>query len=102
MDYIKAGGKDRPFRISYKAMKEVTSITEKEPDILTSNGGLDITELQFFLGFKHGAIKEGQKVDFEQSDIENWLDDDFGLIDKLTALVNKALPSNKEGKKQGN
>lgn len=100
METIKAGGKDRPFRISYKVIKEATRLCEEDKGLDTRNGGLDNAELYFFLGFKYGALKEGKEVDFSQSDIVDWMDDDLSLLGKLTGLLDKALPQ-QEGKKKG-
>ncbi len=100
---IKAGGKDRPFRLGYKAMKELAVEESNNPDLTKKNMGLDYAELQFFLGFKYGAITHGIEVDFTKEDIVDWIDKDFTLLDKMTKAAESMMPDNKEveGKKKG-
>jgi len=78
---IEAGGKDRPFLFSYKAIKELSKTNTEGTD------ELDQVELMAFIGFKHGAIKEKEEVDFELSDMEDWFEEDLSLLATITQVI---------------
>ena len=99
--HIKAGGKDRPFLFSYSAIRELAN---------TDLTGQDEIEVMAFLGFKFGEIKEAKiesrkpVVDFSQSDIPDWFEDDFqsflevqSALEQMKALQEKMMaPQNRQ------
>lgn len=87
---IEAGGKQRPFLFSYKAIKELSSMP------LQSMSEMEQMEVMAFLGFKYGAVKEGLKVDFKQADIENWLEDDLSLLGELQIMIDDMQAAQKK------
>lgn len=98
MDYIEVGGEKRPFRLSYKAIKELKAEQKKNPEIVHDETAY--AEFQIFLGFKHGALKEGQEIDFKLSDMEDWIDEDMSIMSQYTDIVSKNHPE-ETGKKKG-
>lgn len=83
LTHIKAGGKERPFLFSYKAIQELATV-----DFSASNE----MEVMSYLGFKYGAIKEKQEVDFEQADVADWFEDDLESFVKVVEVVKSMQP----------
>lgn len=80
---IKAGGKDRPFLYSYRAIKEQSKIT--------GTVGLENLEVGAYLGFKYGALNQEQAIDFSQADIEDWFDEDLGVVAEVSESMTEAM-----------
>lgn len=80
VNYIKVNGKERPFHFSYRAFKEA------EMDGEGDNFHEQI-EKNIYRGFKFGAIAAGQKVDFKESDIEGWIDENPEIYMQCVKLI---------------
>jgi len=94
---IKAGGKDRPFRISFKGLRRFTKSSKlglgQLEEALTD---LDNLLLLILIGFQEGAKKEGLVIDFKAEDVEDWIDEDFELIE----VCSNAIGDNIGGKEK--
>lgn len=87
MEYIEAGGQKRPFRFAWKAVK--TLMSEVGIDRLAGLQELEkvadkpenITAI-LRIGFEHGAKSEGEEIAITDEMVDDWIDEDFGLIER--------------------
>lgn len=75
VEFIKAGGKERPFLFGYGALKQMA----RQKNIETLDE-FEALEFMIYLGFRHGALEKGMEIDFEQSDMERWFEADFSVF----------------------
>lgn len=99
--YIEAGGKKRPFLFRYKALKELCIALGIKLSQLSKLDDIDFSEAEkiIFLGFTHGAQSEQLEIDFKETDIEAWLDEDFPLVQKSMEVFNSQVADFMAGKK---
>ncbi|MCO6358544.1 hypothetical protein [Roseivirga pacifica] len=83
LTHIKAGGKERPFLFSYKAIRDLAKV-----DLSIS----DEMEVMSYLGFKYGAIKEGIEVDFNQEDVADWFEGDLPSFFEVVEVIKAMQP----------
>ena len=81
-------GLELPYRISYRVIKNFQMITGKGFESL-DNPELKDIEIMFFEGLKSGYRKMHGTSDFPHTlkDLEQWLDDDFTLLERLSTLT---------------
>jgi hypothetical protein len=84
-NYISIGGKERPIRFSYKALKAIsTKLKIKLTEFDKILDQVDNIGVLTFYGLQSGAISEGLEVDFNKAKVEDWLDDaGFGIIGEV-------------------
>lgn len=102
---IEAGGRKRPFRFQYAAMKRLCADLEV-PGIEQLPQALDpITfealESMLFHGFKAGAKYAGEDVDFKREDLEDWLDEDLSFFQPAITEVQKQIVASLRGPDNG-
>lgn len=96
--YLKAGGKERPFLFSFRAIDELTE------DKTIKAGSFKHIAKACFLGFKYGALKQKQEVDFTQESVFDWLDDDLKMVNRMAKIMETAMNtinSEEEDKEEG-
>jgi len=104
MDYLNAGGEQRPFRFSWRALTKLAAeLGVKEVlklDEVLESPHFEHIPLIIFFGVESGCRKE--KVDFTISldDVNDWIDDDMSLIQRSTELLNKQLAKHFEQEKK--
>lgn len=98
MRTVTVGGKERPFRFSFRAISKycnkskiqgIGSFMRHVEDIPIQN----FPDL-FFYGFEDGAKKEGQEVDFKAADVADWLDEDMTLLQRCSEALGAELSGN--------
>ena len=95
VEYILAGGQQRPFAFTYKAIKRFCQETNtKLNEMELSLSDFSQIEKMLFIGFVTGCEKDEKKVDFEETDIEDWIDVDFGLIEACTTVIAEQMGTN--------
>jgi len=98
---IKAGGKERPFRISFKGLRRFTKATKLSlAKLEEALSNFDFLLILIQIGFEEGYKKEEKKIDFTKNDVENWLDDDMSLITKCSEAISESLGGNEDDKKE--
>lgn len=86
-EYVTIGGKQRAFRFSYKAMKKFRNLTAE-----AEKKGTTVDDDQvIYLGLLHGALKEGEKVDFKVEDIEDWIDEEPDKLGEIMEVYTRQL-----------
>jgi hypothetical protein len=97
VEYIEAGGAQRPFLAGYRAQarfqiwrEEFMGEDHSKSDLVEL--GIEGTVQMAFVGFYYGAIKENQPTDFTIETVEGWLDDDIGVVIKVSEAWNRAQP----------
>jgi len=95
MDYLNAGGKQRPFRFSWRALTKLAAelgVKEvlKLDDVLESPHFEHIPLIIFF-GVESGYRKEGVECNVTLEDVNDWIDEDMSLIQRSTELLNQQL-----------
>lgn len=97
MEYIKVNNQPRPFRFSIMAMKKLCKMTESKLSELGQV--LDDIEniiLMIQIGFEMGAKKEGTQIDFSRKDIEQWLDDDYSILEQAMDIFGRSMSNGKK------
>lgn len=97
MEYIKVEDQPRPFRFSIMAMKKLCKITEsKLSELATVLDDIDNIILMIQIGFEMGAKKEGIAIDFSRKDIEQWLDDDYTILEQAMEIFGNSMSNGKK------
>jgi len=95
-DQVTINGKQYPYRLSYKALKQVSSLSAK------GEIGIDSAEHALYWALKSGHQKENQEFTFEMKDMEEILEENFDLFIKvqkdMTAMTDKINGGNEPGK----
>ena len=97
MEYIQVENQPRPFRFSLLAIKKLCKLTESRLSELAQV--LDDIEniiTMVHIGFEMGAKKEGVKIDFSRKDIEQWLDDDYSIIEQASEIFSNSMSNGKK------
>jgi hypothetical protein len=104
MNYVQVGDKELPFRYSFKVIKKYCNKFKIGGfgEFMRHVDDLPIANLPalLFYGFEAGARAEGEEVEFKMADVEDWIDEDFALIERcMTALGNDLTGGKQEGEK---
>lgn len=92
---IEAGGRKRPFRFKYKAIKNLAADLGVEnledlPEKITGQNFKSI-EAMLYHGFKAGAEYQDEKVDFDHKAIEDWLEEDLTFFKPALVYAQEQL-----------
>jgi hypothetical protein len=97
VEYIEAGGEQRPFLAGYRAQARFQ--IWREEFLGQDQSGSDLVELGIegtvqmaFIGFFYGAKKENLPADFTIETVEDWLDADISVVLKVSEAWNRAQP----------
>ena len=97
MEYIQVDNQPRPFRFSLLAIKKLCKITEsKLSELAQVLDDIENIITMVHIGFEMGAKKEGIKIDFSRKDIEQWLDDDYSIIEQASEIFSNSMSSGKK------
>ena len=97
MEYIQVDNQPRPFRFSLLAIKKLCKITEsKLSELAQVLDDIENIITMVHIGFEMGAKKEGVKIDFSRKDIEQWLDDDYSIIEQASEIFSNSMSSGKK------
>ena len=97
MEYIQVENQPRPFRFSLLAIKKLCKLTEsKLSELAQVLDDIENIITMVHIGFEMGAKKEGIKVDFSRKDIEQWLDDDYSIIEQASEIFSNSMSSGKK------
>lgn len=94
---IQAGGELRPFLFNYGALKRFCADTKRSlADINLDK--LDFAEIESmaFRGFEAGAKADNIDFPVGQKDMEEWLNEDFGLIETISKAVAASFDTSKK------
>ena len=97
MDYIQVDNQPRPFRFSLLAIKKLCKLTESKLSELGQV--LDHIEniiTMVHIGFEMGAKKEDVKIDFSRKDVEQWLDEDYSILEQSMEIFSNSMSSGKK------
>ena len=105
--YITFGGKERPIRFSYKAIKSISKkLKLKLTDFDKIIDSFDNIEVLAYYGLISGAEASDLEVDFTLKHIADWLDEGgMGKIQEILAIFGESqsepepLESESSGKK---
>ena len=97
MEYIEINQQARPFRFSLIAMKKLCKLTKSK----LSGLGVALDDIEnivtmIHIGFEMGAKKEGVEIDFSRKDVEEWLDDDYSIIEQAMTIFAKSMTTGKK------
>jgi hypothetical protein len=101
MQYIQTpDGEERPIRFGFLALKKFGNKTGH--NTLSTFAQLDQVKLEhlpylLFYGFEAGAKRDGIEFDVKPKDVEDWIDDDFSLIEKAMEVLTSDLGVADEG-----
>lgn len=75
-DTLNIGGKDRPIKFGWSALKQFEKLTGKGLSALSDVSALSLDDIEklIYAGLITGAKAEGVEVDFKIDDLETWLD----------------------------
>ena len=97
MEYIQVNDQPRPFRFSLLAIKKLCKLTEsKLSELALVLDDVENIITMVHIGFEMGAKKEGVKIDFSRKDIEEWLDDDYSIIEQASDIFSNSMSSGKK------
>ena len=97
MEYIQVDNQPRPFRFSLLAIKKLCKLTEsKLSELGQVLDDIDNIITMIHIGFEMGAKKEGIKIDFSRKDIEQWLDDDYSILEQAMEIFSNSMSSGKK------
>ena len=90
--YITLGGKERPIRFSYKAVKSISKkLKLKLSDFDKLVDSFENIEVLTYHGLVSGAEASGQQVDFDLKKIADWLDQDgLGKIQEILGIFGES------------
>lgn len=85
MEKVNAGGKERPYHMSYKALKSITKNADAK------EASIESLERAAYAAFYSGHQKENgnSQPDFQLKDMEDWFDDDLDLVFKIKTDIEK-------------
>ena len=97
MEYIEIDNQARPFRFSLIAMKKLCKITSSTLSGLgQALDDIDNIVTMIPIGFEMGAKKEGTEIDFSRKDVEQWLDDDYSIIEQAMTIFGNSMTTGKK------
>lgn len=94
---ITAGGEARPFIFNYGALKRFCADTNRDlSDINLDKLSFGEIESMMRRGFEAGAKLDNKDFPFDESDMESWLNEDFGLIEIVSQAVADSFDTSKK------
>ena len=97
MEYIQVNDQPRPFRFSLLAIKKLCKLTEsKLSELALVLDDIENIITMVHIGFEMGAKKEKVKIDFSRKDVEQWLDDDYSILEQAMEIFSNSMSSGKK------
>ena len=97
MEYIQVNDQPRPFRFSLLAIKKLCKITEsKLSELAQVLDDIENIITMVHIGFEMGAKKEEVKIDFSRKDVEQWLDEDYSILEQAMEIFSNSMSSGKK------
>ena len=97
MEYIQVNDQPRPFRFSLLAIKKLCKLTEsKLSELAQVLDDIENIITMVHIGFEMGAKKEEVKIDFSRKDVEQWLDEDYGILEQAMEIFSNSMSSGKK------
>ena len=95
--HITAGGEARPFIFNYGALKRFCKDTKRKlSDINLDKIDFEEVESMMLRGFEAGAKLDNKDFPFDESNMEEWLNQDFGLLETIPQAVADSFDTSKK------
>ena len=102
MNYLRAGGENHPFRFSWRALKKLAAKLglKKVAELDQALTGLEFEHIPtlIHIGIEEGYRMEGKECPVTTDTVEDWLDEDFGLMMRAMEAVGEQMQSATEKK----